>query len=34
VVVLTWIAINTSALLGLVTSDRYPYVLLNLAFSL
>lgn len=29
-----WIAINTGVLLNLVHFDRYPYILLNLAFSL
>lgn len=33
-VVATWIAVNTGALLNLVHFDRYPYILLNLAFSL
>lgn len=33
-VVAVWIAINTGALLNLVHFDRYPYILLNLAFSL
>ena len=32
--VATWVAINTGALLNLVHFDRYPYILLNLAFSL
>jgi uncharacterized membrane protein len=32
--VATWIAINTAALLNLVHFDRYPYILLNLMFSL
>jgi uncharacterized membrane protein len=32
--VVTWVAINTAALLGLVTFDKYPYILLNLMFSL
>jgi uncharacterized membrane protein len=34
VVVAAWVAINTGALLNLVHFDRYPYILLNLAFSL
>ena len=34
IVVATWVAINTAALLNLVHFDRYPYILLNLAFSL
>ncbi len=29
-----WIAANTAALLNLVHFDRYPFILLNLAFSL
>jgi uncharacterized membrane protein len=33
-VVALWIACNTAALLNLVHFDRYPYILLNLAFSL
>ncbi len=33
-VVATWVAINTGVLLDLVHFDRYPYILLNLAFSL
>ena len=33
-VVAIWIAVNTSALIGVVHFDRYPYILLNLAFSL
>jgi uncharacterized membrane protein len=33
IVVLIWIAVNTGALLNLVHFDRYPYILLNLAFS-
>jgi uncharacterized membrane protein len=32
--VVSWIAINTAALLNLVHFDRYPYILLNLMFSL
>jgi uncharacterized membrane protein len=32
--VATWIAINTAVLLNLVQFDRYPYILLNLMFSL
>jgi uncharacterized membrane protein len=34
IVVAAWVAINTGALLNLVHFDRYPYILLNLAFSL
>ncbi|MBM3678344.1 MAG: DUF1003 domain-containing protein [Actinobacteria bacterium] len=34
VLVALWIALNTSALIGAVHFDRYPYILLNLAFSL
>ncbi|HET8893359.1 MAG TPA: DUF1003 domain-containing protein [Gaiellaceae bacterium] len=34
IVVALWIAINTGVLLNLVHFDRYPYILLNLAFSL
>lgn len=34
VVVAVWVAVNTGALLDLVHFDRYPYILLNLAFSL
>lgn len=34
VVVAAWVAVNTGALLNLVHFDRYPYILLNLAFSL
>jgi uncharacterized membrane protein len=33
-VVAAWVAVNTGALLNLVHFDRYPYILLNLAFSL
>jgi uncharacterized membrane protein len=33
IVVLLWIAMNTTALLNLVHFDKYPYILLNLAFS-
>lgn len=33
-VVATWVAVNTGVLLNLVHFDRYPYILLNLAFSL
>lgn len=33
-VVAAWVTINTGALLNLVHFDRYPYILLNLAFSL
>lgn len=33
VVVILWIAFNTTALLNLVHFDKYPYILLNLAFS-
>jgi uncharacterized membrane protein len=33
-VVATWVAVNTGALLNLVHFDRYRYILLNLAFSL
>jgi uncharacterized membrane protein len=32
--VAVWVACNTAALLDLVHFDRYPYILLNLAFSL
>jgi uncharacterized membrane protein len=28
------VAVNTNALIGVVHFDRYPYILLNLAFSL
>ncbi|MFL5955558.1 MAG: DUF1003 domain-containing protein [Gaiellaceae bacterium] len=31
--VIVWVTINTGALLGWVHFDRYPYILLNLAFS-
>ena len=34
IVVVLWVAGNTAALLNLVHFDRYPYILLNLAFSL
>lgn len=34
IVVALWLAGNTAALLNLVHFDRYPYILLNLAFSL
>lgn len=34
IVVAFWIAANTAALLDIVHFDRYPYILLNLAFSL
>ena len=34
IVVAFWVAINTGVLLNLVHFDRYPYILLNLAFSL
>lgn len=33
IVVIFWVAINTTALLDLVHFDKYPYILLNLAFS-
>jgi uncharacterized membrane protein len=33
-VVALWVSCNTAALLDLVHFDRYPYILLNLAFSL
>jgi uncharacterized membrane protein len=33
ILVLFWIAVNTTALLNLVHFDKYPYILLNLAFS-
>ena len=33
ILVILWIAMNTTALLGLVHFDKYPYILLNLAFS-
>ena len=33
IVVILWIAFNTTALLNLVHFDKYPYILLNLAFS-
>ena len=33
-IVLAWILLNTNALLGVVHFDKYPYILLNLAFSL
>ncbi|HZD87946.1 MAG TPA: DUF1003 domain-containing protein [Gaiellaceae bacterium] len=33
IVVLLWIAGNTTALLNIVHFDKYPYILLNLAFS-
>lgn len=33
IVVILWIAANTTALLNVVHFDRYPYILLNLAFS-
>ena len=33
IIVLCWIAFNTSALLGITHFDKYPYILLNLAFS-
>jgi len=33
VVVLLWISFNTTALLNIVHFDKYPYILLNLAFS-
>ena len=33
VIVILWIAMNTTALLNLVHFDKYPYILLNLAFS-
>jgi uncharacterized membrane protein len=33
-VVVAWVACNTAALLNLVHFDRYPFILLNLAFSL
>jgi uncharacterized membrane protein len=32
-VVIAWVVCNTGALLGIVHFDRYPYILLNLAFS-
>jgi uncharacterized membrane protein len=32
-VVVLWISANTAALLNIVHFDRYPYILLNLAFS-
>lgn len=34
IVVAAWIAGNTAALLNIVHFDRFPYILLNLAFSL
>jgi uncharacterized membrane protein len=34
ILVIMWIALNTNALLGVVKFDKYPYILLNLAFSL
>ena len=34
IIVAAWVALNTNALLGIVHFDRYPYILLNLAFSL
>lgn len=33
IIVVLWVAMNTSALIGLVHFDKYPYILLNLAFS-
>jgi len=33
VIVIFWIAMNTTVLLNLVHFDKYPYILLNLAFS-
>jgi uncharacterized membrane protein len=33
IVVIFWIAVNTTVLLNLVHFDKYPYILLNLAFS-
>ena len=33
IVVILWVAMNTTALLNLVHFDKYPYILLNLAFS-
>ena len=33
ILVILWVAMNTAALLDLVHFDRYPYILLNLAFS-
>jgi len=33
IVVILWIAANTTALLNIVHFDKYPYILLNLAFS-
>jgi uncharacterized membrane protein len=33
IIVILWVAMNTTALLNLVHFDRYPYILLNLAFS-
>lgn len=33
IVVIIWIAANTTALLNIVHFDKYPYILLNLAFS-
>jgi len=33
IIVILWIAMNTTALLNLVHFDKYPYILLNLAFS-
>jgi uncharacterized membrane protein len=32
-IVLLWISFNTTALLNIVHFDKYPYILLNLAFS-
>ncbi len=34
ILVATWVVLNTAALGGVVHFDKYPYILLNLAFSL
>jgi len=33
ILVILWVAMNTTVLLNLVHFDKYPYILLNLAFS-
>lgn len=33
ILVILWVAMNTTALLNIVHFDKYPYILLNLAFS-
>src|SRR5271154_521517 len=33
ILVILWVAMNTTVLLNVVHFDKYPYILLNLAFS-